>query len=59
VLRPPIGQGIVDIVGEETVHGVSTRLEHKGWNVVVVSALNDVHDCTSSGQRRISTPTTA
>jgi hypothetical protein len=26
---------------------------------VVVSVLNDVHDCTSSGQRRTSTPTAA
>jgi hypothetical protein len=26
---------------------------------VVVSVLNDVHDCTSSGRRRTSTPTAA
>jgi hypothetical protein len=37
---------------------INARLEHKGWGVVIVSVLNDVHDCTSSGQRRTSTPTT-
>jgi hypothetical protein len=34
-------------------------LEHKGWDVVVVSVLIDVHDCISSGQGSTSTPTTA
>jgi hypothetical protein len=38
---------------------INARLEHKGWDVVVVSVLNDVHDCTSSGRRRTSTPTSA
>jgi hypothetical protein len=36
---------------------INAKLEHKGWDVVVVSVLNDVHDCTWSGQRRTSTPT--
>jgi hypothetical protein len=31
--------------------------EQRG-DVVVVLVLNDVHDCTSNGQRRTSTPTT-
>jgi hypothetical protein len=32
-------------------------VEHKGWDLVVVSVLNDNHECTSSGRRRTSTPT--
>jgi hypothetical protein len=38
---------------------INARMEHKGSDVVVVSVLNDVHYCTSSSQRRTSTPTTA
>jgi hypothetical protein len=38
---------------------INARLEHKWWDVVVVSVLNDVYDCTSSGRRRTSTPTAA
>jgi hypothetical protein len=38
---------------------INARLERKGWDVVVVSVLNDVHDCISSGQRRTSTPIAA
>jgi hypothetical protein len=34
-------------------------LKHKGWDVVVVSVLNNVHDCTSSDLRRTNTPTAA
>jgi hypothetical protein len=37
---------------------INARLEHKGWDVVVVSVLNDVYDYTSSGRRRTSTPNT-
>jgi hypothetical protein len=38
---------------------INARLEHKGWDIVVVSVLNDVHDCISSGRRMTSTPITA
>jgi hypothetical protein len=38
---------------------INARLEHKGWDIAVVSVLNDVHDCRSSGRRMTSTPTTA
>jgi hypothetical protein len=31
-------------------------VEQKGWDHVVVTVLNDVHDCTSSGRRRTTTP---
>jgi hypothetical protein len=43
--------------GGDCPWSINARLDHKGWDVVVVSVLNDVHDCTSSGQRRTSTPT--
>jgi hypothetical protein len=45
--------------GRDCPWSINARLEHKGWDVVFVSVLNDVHDCTSSGQRRTSTPTAA
>jgi hypothetical protein len=32
-------------------------VEHKGWDSTVVSILYDDHECTSSGRRRTSTPT--
>jgi hypothetical protein len=38
---------------------INLRLEHKGWDIVVVSVLNDVHDYRSNGRRRTSTPTAA
>jgi hypothetical protein len=38
---------------------INAMLKQKGCDVVVVSMLNDVHDCTSSDCRRTSTPTTA
>jgi hypothetical protein len=41
----------------DSLWSINARLEHKGWDVVVISVLNDVHNCTSSGQRRTSTPT--
>jgi hypothetical protein len=44
--------------GGDCPWSINARLEHKGWDVVVVSVLNDVHDCTSSGRRRTRTPTT-
>jgi hypothetical protein len=37
--------------------GINARLENKGCDIVVVSVLNDVHNCTSSGRRGTSTPT--
>jgi hypothetical protein len=43
--------------GGDCPWSINARLEHKRWDVVVVSVLNDVHDCTSSGRRRTSTPT--
>jgi hypothetical protein len=43
--------------GGDCPWSINARLKQKGWDVVVVSVLNDVHDCTSSGQRRTSTPT--
>jgi hypothetical protein len=45
--------------GGDCPWSINARLEHKGWDVMVVSILNGVHDCTSSGQRRTSTPTVA
>jgi hypothetical protein len=43
--------------GGDCPWSINARLEHKGWNVVVVSVLNDVHYCISSNRRRTSTPT--
>jgi hypothetical protein len=43
--------------GGDCLWSINARLDHKGWDVVVVSVLNNMHNCTSSGQRRTSTPT--
>jgi hypothetical protein len=32
-------------------------VEHKGWDAVIVSVLNNIHKCTSSDRRRTCTPT--
>jgi hypothetical protein len=45
--------------GGDCPWSINARLEHKGRDVVVASVLNDVHDCTSSGRKRTSTPTAA
>jgi hypothetical protein len=43
--------------GGECPWSINAMVEHKGWDLVVVSVLNDNHECTSSGRRRTSTPT--
>jgi hypothetical protein len=43
--------------GGECPWSINARVEHRGWDPVVVSVLNDDHECTSSGRRRTSTPT--
>jgi hypothetical protein len=43
--------------GEDCPWSINGRVEHKGWDPVVVSVLNDDHDCTSCDRRRTSTPT--
>jgi hypothetical protein len=35
--------------GGDCSWSINVRLEHKGCDVVIVSILNDVHDCTSNG----------
>jgi hypothetical protein len=43
--------------GGECPWSINARVEHKGWDVVIVSVLNNIHECTSNGRRRTSTPT--
>jgi hypothetical protein len=35
--------------GGDCPWSINVRLEHKGCDVVIVSILNDVYDCTSNG----------
>jgi hypothetical protein len=43
--------------GGDCPWSINARVEHKGWDPIVVSVLYDDHECTSSGRRRTSTPT--
>jgi hypothetical protein len=42
--------------GGECPWSINARVEHKGWDHVVVSVLYDDHEYTSSGRRRTITP---
>jgi hypothetical protein len=45
--------------GGDCPWSINARVEHKAWEPVLVTVLNDVHTCTSSGRRRTSTPISA
>jgi hypothetical protein len=42
--------------GRDCPWSINARVEQKGWDHVVVTVLNDVHDSMSSGRRRTTAP---